>query len=226
MNVAAHTREAPVCRPAISRAKRVGDVAAVPARSCMPTNDELNAWICAVATNGDREAFAALFRHFAPRIKGYLVRSGTPAQVAEDLAQEAMVILWRRAADFNPQRAALSTWLFTITRNLRVDHFRRAMLDADGWRVDHSIDVWDADQQTADRRAGPDEVVQTAQRELSVHRALAELPAEHALVLKLSFFEELPHATIARELGLPLGTVKSRIRLAVAQLRRKLDQLA
>ncbi|TFZ01019.1 sigma-70 family RNA polymerase sigma factor [Ramlibacter henchirensis] len=190
----------------------------------MPTNDDFNAWICAVATNGDREAFAALFRHFAPRIKGYLVRSGVRTQVAEDLAQEAMVILWRRAATFDPRRAALSTWLFTITRNLRIDHYRRATQDAAEARVDHDIDVWDVDQETADVRAGPDELALTAQRERSVHLALAELRPEHALLLQLSFFEERPHATIARELGIPLGTVKSRIRLAIAQLRRKLDQ--
>lgn len=194
------------------------------ARSCMPTNDQFNAWICAVATNGDREAFAALFRHFAPRIKGYLVRSGVPAQVAEDLAQEAMVILWRRATTFDPARAALSTWLFTIARNLRIDHYRRASLEASDGRADLDVDVWDADQQTGDACAGPDDLAHAAQRERSVHRALAELSAEHALLLQLSFFEERPHASIALELGIPLGTVKSRIRLAVAQLRRKLDQ--
>ncbi|MEJ7932483.1 sigma-70 family RNA polymerase sigma factor [Ramlibacter sp. AN1015] len=192
----------------------------------MPTNDEFNAWIRAVATNDDREAFAALFGHFAPRIKGYLVRSGMPAQVAEDLAQEAMVILWRRADTFDPQRAALSTWLFTITRNLRLDHHRRANSHGSAGRLDHDIDVWDGERQTADLCAGPEELVQTAQRERCVRRALAELPPEHALVLQLSFFEERPHAAIARELDLPLGTVKSRIRMAVAQLRRKLDQLA
>ncbi|WP_236589782.1 sigma-70 family RNA polymerase sigma factor [Ramlibacter aurantiacus] len=193
----------------------------------MPTNDQLNEWICAVASNGDREAFAALFRHFAPRVKGFLVRSGTPAPVAEDLAQEAMVILWRRAATFDPQRAALSTWVFTITRNLRVDYFRRAKLDvAAGAYPDPDSEAGDEAPQVADPQPGPDEWAQVAEREFSVRRALAELPPEHALVLRLSFFEEQPHATIARELKLPLGTVKSRIRLAVAQLRRKLDQLA
>lgn len=191
----------------------------------MPTNDEFNAWICAVATNNDRNAFAALFSHFAPRIKGYLVRSGTPAQLADDIAQEAMVILWQRASTFNPQRAALSTWLFTITRNLRLDHYRRANSGASG-RVDPDIDVWNADHQAADLGAGPDELVQASERKLCVHRALAELSPEHAQVLQLSFFDERPHAAIARELDVPLGTVKSRIRLAVSVLRRKLDQLA
>jgi RNA polymerase sigma-70 factor (ECF subfamily) len=224
MNCAAETMEARTRMAANACAAGVRHAKGGTVRICMPTNDEFNAWIRAVAVSSDREAFAALFRHFAPRIKGYLVRSGIPASIAEDLTQDAMVILWRRAASFDPKRAALSTWLFTVARNLRIDHYRRASVDAAGTRVDHDVDVWNADQQTPDGGAGPDQRVDDTQRERSVQRALAELPAEQALLLQLSFFEERPHAAIARELGIPLGTVKSRIRLAVAQLRRKLDQ--
>lgn len=184
----------------------------------MPSPEEFNAWMACVAQDGDRQAFAALFKHFAPRIKGYLMRVGTAPERAEELAQETMVQLWRRASSFDPARASLSTWLYTIARNLRIDHLRRTRGDAC-----EGQEGWDADQQPADAHLPPEELLLASQREHGVRRALAELPPEQSLVLQLSFFEERPHATIARDLGIPLGTVKSRIRLAVAQLRRKLD---
>lgn len=186
----------------------------------MPEQDELNQWMQAVAAHADRSAFAALFRHFAPRIKGYLVRSGCVEALAEELTQETMVNLWRRAASFDPARARLSTWIFTIARNLRIDHYRRgsAGLAADAL-------IWDADQHSADLELEPDELTQAAERERELHAALAHLPADQAQVLVLSFFEDEPHARIAERLGIPLGTVKSRIRLAVAQLRKRLQGL-
>jgi RNA polymerase sigma factor (sigma-70 family) len=184
----------------------------------MPTTDELEGWMRAVATAADRTAFAALFRHYAPRVKGFLVRSGTSDGVAEELAQEAMAVLWRRAASFDPRRAQLSTWLFTIARNLCIDHHRRQ-----GGATTVAYDETLFDDDRADDTPGPDERMATAQRERRVRDALGSLPPEQAEVLRLSFFDDQPHARIAEVLGIPLGTVKSRIRLAVAQLRRLLD---
>jgi RNA polymerase sigma-70 factor (ECF subfamily) len=184
----------------------------------MPTDDEVNAWMRAVAEAADRPAFAALFRHFAPRIKGFLMRSGADEALAEELVQETMVVLWRRAASFDPARAQVSTWLYTIARNLRIDHHRR---HAGG--AAEAPDDWDAEQQPADAHLTPDELLHAAERERGVQQALAVLPPEQAQVLRLSFFDEHPHSRIARDLGIPLGTVKSRIRLAVAQLRRILE---
>ena len=224
MNVAPHPPPAPPPRPAVARAARISIAAPQPARNTMPTNDELNEWMHAVAARADRQAFAALFKHFAPRVKGYLVRSGCDGDLAEELTQEAMVLLWRRASTFDPARAALSTWLFTIARNVRIDHHRRRQVSADSHA--DAADPWEADLQPADTALPPDERIVAAQRERRVHQALSELPPEQALVVKLSFFEEHPHARIAEQLGLPLGTVKSRIRLAVAQLRRLLDDSA
>lgn len=192
----------------------------VPSQSCTSAKDELDAWIGAVAAQGDRQAFTALFKHFAPRVKGYLMHSGVPAQVADDLAQETMVSLWRHAASFDPARASLSTWIFTIARNLRIDQHRRATANGAGRTMAHDVDIWDADQQPADPQAGPAELALAAQLERGVRQALAELPDEQALLLQRSFFDEQPHASIARDLGIPVGTVKSRIRAAVAQLRR------
>jgi RNA polymerase sigma-70 factor (ECF subfamily) len=185
----------------------------------MPNPEELNAWMRAVAQSADRPAFAALFRHFAPRIKGFLVRSGCNEPLAEELTQETMVTLWRRAASFDPSRARLSTWIFTIARNLRIDHHRR------GGSAAAEDSQWDADQQPADLDLAPDQQALAAQREQNVHAALAGLPPDQVQVLVLSYFEDQPHARIAEVLGIPLGTVKSRIRLAVAQLRRRLEGL-
>jgi len=185
----------------------------------MPTTDELNEWTRAVAMTAERTAFAALFQHFAPRIKGYLVRSGTEEALAEELAQETMVVLWRRAASFDPARAQLSTWLFTIARNLRIDHHRRQAVG-----VDEGADGWDADQQPADAQLEPDALAAAVQLERGVRRALAELSPEQAAVLRRSFFDEEPHSRIAQDLDIPLGTVKSRIRRALDQLRRTLER--
>lgn len=224
MNVVPHPSQVPAGRPAAPRAARISVAAPPPVRNLMPTHAELNEWMNAVAAHGDRQAFAALFKHFAPRVKSYLVQSGCAPELAEDLTQEAMVLLWRRAATFDPARAALSTWLFTIARNVRIDHHRRLAVRPDSFADDG--DPWDEDLQAADGALPPEELVAAAQRERGVQRALAALPAEQALVLRLSFFEEHPHARIAQRLGIPLGTVKSRIRLAVAQLRRILDGTA
>jgi len=184
----------------------------------MPTADELNAWVRAVAESADRTAFAALFRHFAPRLKSFLVRSGSSEAVAEDLAQEAMVQLWRRAASFDPARAQVSTWLYTIVRNLRIDQHRRQ-----GGLAEIEPESFDGDALGADADTEPEAQMLAAQRERGIRRALAALPPEQAQVLRLSFYEERAHPAIAAALGIPLGTVKSRIRLAVAQLRRLLD---
>jgi RNA polymerase sigma-70 factor (ECF subfamily) len=131
-----------------------------------------------------------------------------------------MVALWRRAASFDASRARLSTWIFTIARNLRIDHYRRG-----AGRLPVEEGHWEADQQPMELGLEPDEQALAAQREQSVRAALAGLPAEQVQVLVLSYFEEEPHARIAQLLGIPLGTVKSRIRLAVAQLRRRLEGL-
>ena len=219
MNVAEHTPQSQ--RRSGSGRVRMGSVSvAAPLKfpQPMPTQEEFNACMTAIARDGDRQAFAALFKHFAPRVKGYLMRLGTAGERAEELAQETMVVLWRRAATFDPQRAALSTWVFTVARNLRIDHLRRTSGDAC-----EGEQPWDADQQPADAGAQPEELAQAAQRDRDIRRALAELPSDQSLVLRLSFFEERPHSVIAHQLGIPLGTVKSRIRIAVAQLRRKLD---
>jgi RNA polymerase sigma factor (sigma-70 family) len=85
-------------------------------------------WITAIAARQDRAAFAALFGFYAPRIKAMLMRSGAPADTAEDIAQETLITVWRKAAYFDPARASAAAWIYTIARNLRVDRLRRDKL--------------------------------------------------------------------------------------------------
>jgi RNA polymerase sigma factor (sigma-70 family) len=184
-------------------------------RAAPPAED----WAAAlrqVAERGDRAAFGRLFAHFAPRVKSYLIRTGSADELAEELAQEAMVAVWRKAALFDPAQAAVSTWVFTIARNLRIDAARR---QRPGGAGDESFD-FDA---LPSEAAGLPEQLDADRLAARVRAALGQLPAEQAQVLRLSYYDDEPHARIAAELGIPLGTVKSRLRLAVAHLRRLLD---
>jgi RNA polymerase sigma-70 factor (ECF subfamily) len=172
-----------------------------------------NGLIVAVGSARDRAAFRELFDHFAPRVKGYLVRLGAGNAVAEDLAQEAMLTLWRKAALFDPKKASASTWIFTIARNLRIDAIRKERRP----QIDPNDPTFLPD---AERQV--DETMDWATAEDRLKLALAELPREQAQIIELSFLADKPHSAIAAELGLPLGTVKSRIRLAMSRLRAAL----
>ncbi|WP_237353708.1 sigma-70 family RNA polymerase sigma factor [Xanthobacter sp. YC-JY1] len=177
---------------------------------------ELSALIVAIATRADREAFGRLFRHFAPRVKSYLVRNGLSANAAEELAQETLLTVWRKAAYFDPTRAAASTWIFTIARNLSIDLKRRERY-GDTYQAE-------AHEDEVDETSG-ETMLMTAEREARVRAALAKLSEEQATIVRLSFFQEKPHSQIAQELGIPLGTAKSRVRLALNRLRALLEDL-
>ena len=162
----------------------------------------------------DRAAFAELFGHFAPRVKGFLMRYGLPDVLSEDLAQETMLTVWRKADQFDPTRAGVSTWIFTIARNKRIDRLRR-----DRGGATASFDISDE----TERCGSSEEFAIAAETAEQVRRAIAALPDNQAQIVRLSFFAEKPHAEIAQELGIPLGTVKSRVRLALARLRGLLE---
>ncbi len=186
------------------------------AHSAAPSPPEnFDALLLAVA-QGDRAAFAALFAHFAPRLKAWLMHSGSSEVQAEELVQEAMVKVWRKGAQFDPAQAGASTWIFTIARNLRVDQLRRQGQPTQGLD-DAMLDG------LVDPTALPDEALHTQRREREVRAALAGLTDEQVQVIRLSYFDDQPHARIAEVLGIPLGTVKSRIRLALIHLRRLID---
>jgi RNA polymerase sigma-70 factor (ECF subfamily) len=172
--------------------------------------------IHAIAARGDRGAFADLFGHFAPRVKSYMLRLGAEPLLAEELAQETLLVVWRKAAAFDPAKAAPSTWIFTIARNLRIDAARRAR------RGEPAEDPSDA----PDAEPTPADALVAAQSEARVRQAMLTLPPEQAEVVRLSFFSDQPHSEIAEALRLPLGTVKSRLRLAMGRLRDLLGDLA
>jgi RNA polymerase sigma-70 factor (ECF subfamily) len=180
-----------------------------------PSPEELISLICAVAQERDRNAFARLFAYFAPRVKSFLMRSGLEHSIAEEVTQEVMIALWRKASYFNSDLAGASTWVFTIARNQRIDRLRRARSRATGHLLDPSDEP--------DAPTSGEEIAIASEREEGVRKALASLPSEQATIVRLSFFAEKPHAEIARELGIPLGTVKSRVRLALNRLRTLLD---
>jgi len=179
-----------------------------------PQTPDFSGLIMAIAQHGDREAFASLFNHFAPRVKGYLMRLGAAPEAAEELAQETLMIVWRRAGAFDPGRAAASTWIFTIARNLRIDIARR---EGRQRARDLTSEVMDAP-------TLPDTALVAVQDEARIGVALAALPKDQAQVIRLAFFSDEPHSKIAAELGLPLGTVKSRLRLAMTRLRALLGE--
>jgi RNA polymerase sigma-70 factor, ECF subfamily len=181
------------------------------------TPDDLSAALVAVAQGRDKEAFGRLFLHFGPRIKTYMMQLGMSDARAEDLAQETMLAVWRKAALFDPAKAAAATWIFTIARNLRIDQARRER---------HPEVPDDVLLEMADEQPLPDSAVSHADDGELIRTAMETLPPEQAEVLRLSFFADLAHSAIARRLSLPLGTVKSRLRLAMMKIRDALKSEA
>lgn len=184
-------------------------------RAMLPDAAVLAAYVGAIASTSDRQAFAALYRHFAPRVKTYALRLGAPAAEAEELAQETLLAVWRKAALFDQAKAGVSTWIFTIARNLFIDSRRRlaragAIVAAD--QVEEPVDP-----------ATPHSVLEADDRERRVRDAIAKLSPDQQAVVRLTYFSETPQTAIAETLGIPLGTVKSRVRLAAEKLRHYLD---
>ena len=169
-----------------------------------------------IAQAQDKAAFKALFLELAPKVKAYLMRHGAAAAQAEDLAQEALLTVWRKAAYFDPKKASVSAWVFTIARNLRIDALRRERS-----AVAYAVAVIEPEESPPT----PEAESQIAEREVRLREAIETLPREQLEVIRLSFYSDKPHAEIASELSLPLGTVKSRLRLALARLRGMVGDL-
>jgi RNA polymerase sigma-70 factor, ECF subfamily len=163
----------------------------------------------------DREAFTALFDRYAVRVKAFMMRSGASVHDADEIAQEVMVSVWRRAATFDPTRAAASTWIYAIARNRRIDMIRRFNRPA----PDPEDPMFQPDPEPDGMAA-----VSQSEREERVRTSLAALPEDQRSALVLSFYDGLSHGEIAERLTLPLGTVKSRIRLAFRHLRGALGE--
>jgi RNA polymerase sigma-70 factor (ECF subfamily) len=177
-------------------------------------NNNKNIWaglIKKVETLQDISAFEELFNHFAPRVKAFLMKSGADPQMAEECSQEVMATVWRKAHLFDPARASASTWIFTIARNKKIDAIRKQKRP-------------EPEQLYPEQDYEPDqeEVVELQQETERLATALGELPEKQRILVEKAYLGELSHSEIAEITGLPLGTIKSRIRLALEKLRHSM----
>ncbi len=172
------------------------------------TTKDWTAQIYAIRDKQDQTAFAELFAHFAPRVKGFLMKSGADASLAEECTQEVMATLWRKAHMFDPARASAATWIYTIARNRKIDALRKQR------RPEPEDLPWgpEAEPEQADAIGLKQETEQLAV-------AIKELPEKQRNLIEQAYFGDLSHSEIAEITGLPLGTIKSRIRLALERLR-------
>lgn len=170
--------------------------------------------IVRVARERDKAAFVELFDHFAPRLKGFLMKQGADEALAEEIAQDVMVTLWRKAELFDPSKSSASTWLYRVARNRRIDRLRR-----------QKTAELDPEEPALQPTPLPDvaEEMDARLRGERVRDALAKLSGEQREVVRMAFFSGLSHSEIAEVTGLPLGTVKSRIRLAFSRLRHLIE---
>lgn len=181
-------------------------------RAAMKKDDDARLqWVAHMARirdHQDQKAFAELFSHFAPRVKGFLVRSGADASLAEECAQEVLATCWHKAHMFDPARASVATWIFTIARNRKIDVLRKA-------RRPEPEDLGWGPQEEPDQA----DVLALQQETDQLGKAIAALPSTQRELIEKAYFGDLTHSEIADETGLPLGTIKSRIRLALDRLR-------
>ena len=165
-----------------------------------------------IKTSKNEAAFGRLFQHFAPRVKAFLIKSGADATLAEECVQEVMATVWHKSHLFDPTRASASTWIFTIARNKKIDALRkqhRPTPEDLGWGPEHEPDQ--------------EEVVGLQQETEKLGQAIAGLPEKQRVLLERAYFEDMSHNEIADATGLPLGTIKSRIRLALERLRHAMN---
>jgi RNA polymerase sigma-70 factor (ECF subfamily) len=204
-----------VSHPAVGRARTGANTydirKALKLKADPDKGQDMTALMLAVRDMRDEAAFAALFGHFAPRVKAFLIRSGTNRGLAEECTQDVMATVWTKAHLFDPTRASVATWIFTIARNRKIDVLRRERRpepDDLTWGPEAEPDQIDALSMQQDSRA--------------LTQALDTLPEKQRELIEKAYFGDLSHSEIAEITGLPLGTIKSRIRLALDRLRHAL----
>ena len=175
-------------------------------------NTEWSAEIRAIRDAQDQAAFARLFRHFAPRVRSFLMKSGLSGDAAEECMQEVMATVWHKAGLYDGAKASASTWIFTIARNRKIDMIRKSR------RPEPEDLPWGPE-------AEPDQAdaMIVAEETTRLGRAIAELPEKQKELIVRAYYGDLSHREIAEQTGLPLGTIKSRIRLALDRLRHAMD---
>jgi RNA polymerase sigma-70 factor (ECF subfamily) len=171
---------------------------------------DFSSLLSSIGRNQDKAAFADIFQHFAPRVKSYMIKLGCVDDMAEELAQQTLLQVWRKAQLYDPNKAAASTWIFRIARNIRIDVLRKQKLFFD---VGFDLASIEDEQEDAEVK------INREQKNQRVALALTDLPQNQAHIIRMSFYEGLSHSEIAKQLEIPLGTVKSRIRLAFGRLK-------
>jgi len=209
-------RDGPALTPltAIKAAKAVNDAELAKDKSVSQKQALRNMWVAEmllIREDRSEAAFADLFRHFAPRVKAFLMKSGASPSMAEEVSQEVMAIVWRKAHMFDPVRASVATWIFTIARNRKIDALRKQR------RPEPEDLAWGPEYEP-----DQEDIMAMQQDAAALGTALKDLPDKQRELIERAYFGDMSHSEIAHETGLPLGTIKSRIRLALERLRHAL----
>lgn len=176
-------------------------------------SDQTN-WMLAVRDARDKAAFGRLFDYYAPRLKGFVMRTGTGSAQAEEIVQDVMLTVWRKAHLFDPQRAQVSSWIYQVARNRQIDIVRR-----ESRPVPEELKPPESTEEDASQIIALDQEAQ------KLRQALASLKPGQREMVEKAYLGDLTHAEIRAETGLPLGTIKSRIRLGLEKLRHELKDL-
>ena len=178
------------------------------------TDDDLTLCVELIGKNQDKLAFNSIFRYFAPRLKSFLVKAGSTDSQAEEVIQEVMIAVWTKSSTYDSNKSSVSTWIYTIARNKRIDKIRkerRHYLSESDEGLEIPVD------------STQEKEIFSAQVSSSLKKYMENLPEEQSKLLKLSYFYNKTHADISTELKIPLGTVKSRIRLALTKMRHLVE---
>ena len=178
------------------------------------SDDELTLCLKAIGQNQDRQAFSIIFKYFAPRLKSFLIKAGSTDSQAEEVIQEVMIAVWTKASTYDNSKSSVSTWVYTIARNKRIDKIRkerRHYLSESDEGLEIPVD------------STQEKEILSSQLSSNLKKYMANLPEEQSKLLKLSYFYDKTHADISEELKIPLGTVKSRIRLALTKMRHLVE---
>lgn len=182
-----------------------------------PVRGAMSDLLSRIATDRSDAAFRSLFDEYGPRVRHFMLKLGADPSLAEELTQQTLITVWRKAQLYSAEKGSASTWIYTIARNLRTDHIRRQR----AWQElsdEHA-------QAIPSEEPSPEQVVSARERQARVQEVLGDLPPEQLEVVRLAYMDGLAHGEIAERLSLPLGTVKSRIRLAYQKLRVALEDL-
>ncbi len=179
-------------------------------------NERMQRNLLAIASDRDETAFADFYAYFAGRVKSFLMGKGMNEDTSEELVQEIMITVWRKAQSYDPGKAAASTWLFTIARNRRIDYLRgnsRIEVELDDYMLEEDDTV-----------VSQEASLNLIQQSSILEKTLTKLPQDQQQVMHLSYYRGLSHGDIAQWLSIPIGTVKSRIRLAMQTMRSEFSE--